>query len=274
MSDHYQVLGVERDATQEIISSAYRALVKAFHPDVFKGDRGYAESRLKAVNAAFDVIGDPDRRQGYDNERRLDSKTTASDRGSWKRACDFFPTLSAMESDLALISEELSATFREFLLERRAFKEAEAVRDRLVRDFSTKRFGENDQLQKAGLTSLRMGRRSFAVSINQACNLIGDDDPDVILKRLAKDHPEDAMSVYLACDLDRYLPKVKNPSFRPGLYKIGSGLRFRILPDASVMVFYANGHELEDYRHVPSLKGLLVIYQETESAIEPMDGDK
>lgn len=62
--DFYQILGVNRDASDKDISSAYRKLARQFHPDVTGGDRD-AEARFKEVNAAHDVLGDPDKRAAY-----------------------------------------------------------------------------------------------------------------------------------------------------------------------------------------------------------------
>lgn len=62
--DFYQILGVGRDASERDISSAYRRLARQYHPDVTGGDRD-AEARFKEVNAAHDVLGDPDKRAAY-----------------------------------------------------------------------------------------------------------------------------------------------------------------------------------------------------------------
>ena len=61
----YNTLGVRRDATQEQIRSAYRKLARKLHPDLNPGDRT-AEERFKRVSAAYDLLGDPDRRARFD----------------------------------------------------------------------------------------------------------------------------------------------------------------------------------------------------------------
>jgi molecular chaperone DnaJ len=63
-NDYYKVLGVERKASQEDIKKAYRKLARQFHPDT-NSDPG-AEARFKEISEAYDVLGDPEKRKGYD----------------------------------------------------------------------------------------------------------------------------------------------------------------------------------------------------------------
>jgi len=65
VTDYYQTLGVRRDADQETIKRAFRKLARANHPDTNKGDPE-AESRFKAINEAYTVLSDPEKRRKYD----------------------------------------------------------------------------------------------------------------------------------------------------------------------------------------------------------------
>ena len=66
MEDLYEVLGVQRTATQSEIKSAYRKLAIKYHPDKNPGDKA-AEEKFKKITAAYDVISDETKRRQYDS---------------------------------------------------------------------------------------------------------------------------------------------------------------------------------------------------------------
>jgi molecular chaperone DnaJ len=68
--DYYAVLGVSSTATQKEITKAYRKLARELHPDANPGDAA-AEERFKEVSAAYDIVGDEEKRKKYDEVRRL-----------------------------------------------------------------------------------------------------------------------------------------------------------------------------------------------------------
>ena len=75
--DPYQELGVSRTASADEIRKAFRKLAKQHHPDT-NPDNKAAEERFKRVSAAFDIVGDPDKRKKFDaGEIDADGRETA-----------------------------------------------------------------------------------------------------------------------------------------------------------------------------------------------------
>ena len=64
-TDYYEVLGVDRQADDKALKSAYRKLAMQFHPDRNPGDKT-AEAKFKEINEAYDVLKDPQKRAAYD----------------------------------------------------------------------------------------------------------------------------------------------------------------------------------------------------------------
>jgi len=65
--DPYKVLQVDPDAEPEILQAVFRRLAQKYHPDVMPGPEG--QRRMIAINAAWEILGDPHKRAAYDRER-------------------------------------------------------------------------------------------------------------------------------------------------------------------------------------------------------------
>jgi len=76
--DYYEIMGIQRDASQDEIKRAYRKLARKYHPDVSK--EADAEARFKEVGEAYEVLKDAEKRAAYD-------KLGAN----WKAGQDFEP---------------------------------------------------------------------------------------------------------------------------------------------------------------------------------------
>lgn len=76
--DYYEILGINRDATQDAIKQAYRRLARKYHPDVSK--EADAEKKFKDLGEAYEVLKDPEKRAAYDKFGK-----------NWQNGQDFEP---------------------------------------------------------------------------------------------------------------------------------------------------------------------------------------
>lgn len=74
--DPYKTLQVDSEAEDEVIQAAYRRLARKYHPDVAPGAE--AAARMAAINAAWELLGDPVKRALYDRERAAAARAAAA----------------------------------------------------------------------------------------------------------------------------------------------------------------------------------------------------
>lgn len=64
--DYYEVLGVDRGASEAEIKKAYRKLARQYHPDMNPDNKEEAEQKFKEIHEAYEVLGNPEKRRQYD----------------------------------------------------------------------------------------------------------------------------------------------------------------------------------------------------------------
>ncbi len=123
--DFYRVLGVSRDASDDAIKKAYRKLVFQHHPDR-NPDSAQAEPKIREINAAYEVVGDPEKRRSYD--RLTWGEETARD-----EAAD--PAVILDEMEKKLFDEGRKEVFAVLMKDVKRIKaELAVVRERTVAD--------------------------------------------------------------------------------------------------------------------------------------------
>ncbi|HXF91306.1 MAG TPA: DnaJ domain-containing protein [Nitrospiraceae bacterium] len=153
--DYYRVLGVPREASDEDIKKAYRRLVFQHHPDRNPG-KADAEAKIREINEAYEVIGDPESRRTYDRLRwgaepreeavdpsvlREEMENKLFEEGRKELFAVLIKDIRRIKTELALIRERTVAaqgydTFREDLVADRA---AEIMEEFLSPEMETRK---------------------------------------------------------------------------------------------------------------------------------------
>jgi len=76
--DYYQILGINKDASQEDIKKAFRKLALKLHPDANPNNKEEAEKKFKEIGEAYAILGDPEKRARYDQFGTADTADTGA----------------------------------------------------------------------------------------------------------------------------------------------------------------------------------------------------
>jgi molecular chaperone DnaJ len=123
--DFYRVLGLSRDASDDAIKKAYRKLAFQHHPDR-NPDSTQAQAKIRDLNAAYEVIGDPEKRRTYD-------RLNWGDEGARDEAVD--PAVMLDEMEQKLFDEGRKELFAILMKDvKRVKAELAVIRERTVAD--------------------------------------------------------------------------------------------------------------------------------------------
>ena len=83
MKNFYHILGLSLEPApeQQLIEAAYRALVKLYHPDVYKGDKKSLKRKISEINEAYDTLSDNKKRE----DRRRKAKRAKGEKRREKK---------------------------------------------------------------------------------------------------------------------------------------------------------------------------------------------
>lgn len=214
--NYYAVLGVSLQASQEDIKKAYRKLALQFHPDRNRGDR-QVEHKIREVNAAYEVLGDPEARKTYDRLRlgyvapimsRRDTEPEPDESVS--------PSIILQRMEATLKEESRKQLFMVLIRNTQKIKEElEIIRERVIRAQGYDTFLEKivrqrgrevlDELVSEELKQRR--ERLVDVAVDMVCSAVpgsiqGADQMDQVRRSLGQSYQEGWIQGYeQACEL-------------------------------------------------------------------------
>ena len=185
--DFYEILGVAHDVSDEEIKKAYRKLVLQYHPDRNPGSTT-AEEKIREINAAYEVVGDPEKRRSYDRLRFGDEVRTETpdlglilqqmeeklfDEGRKELFARLIKDTKRIKQELAVVRERTVKvqgydTFKEDIVAERAAEllpefvtaEMEARADRLC-DVAVQMMASQGVVRKDDLSAVNSMRQHF-----------------------------------------------------------------------------------------------------------------
>jgi len=199
-SDHYQTLCVLPNAEHIVIVAAYRALAGQYHPDRWKGNQAEATAKMAEINVAYAIIGDPEKRKAYDDQRKTTHATfneseDATDQAfddaiqafedKWQTACDVFPDLITTRKNLEKTSHKLAFAFVVHLIENKPFKVRNELAQEMERNFLESHFGTNQQILDYAKELIKWGFKDAIKRLNEFVDVLGSDiESTAIIKRI------------------------------------------------------------------------------------------
>ena len=201
MQDYYAILNVLPDADAAVISAAYKALIKKYHPDIFKGDKNFAHQFTRGLNEAYEILSNPEKREQYDAQRAAagikeeytpepEPEENFQD-SDWDLAVSYFPILEDECQSLNTLSPKLAFTYQAVLLESKNFSESTILAEHLKKNFLSKYFGANQQIQALGENLILTREREASKYLNRTISVLGKSaDIQKIKAELLKRFPQ------------------------------------------------------------------------------------
>ena len=195
--DYYAVLGIARDAEDVVIAAAYKAMVKKYHPDVYKGSKAEANKKIREINEAYDTLSDPKKRAAYDKSTDSESEgigdyetfedgddTSTILAEDWAIVVEYLPDAEESRKRLGKLSQSSALYFQILILELKAGEKQQEIADLVRAIFLERYFGTNPQLHKFVEQLLLKGHRVIAREINKAIKVLGSDASKSIIDNI------------------------------------------------------------------------------------------
>ena len=192
---------------QQLIEAAYRALVKLYHPDVYKGDKKSLKRKISEINEAYDTLSDNKKREDYDKNLKkiqidksfqftddefedkdlFNSKYIDED---WEIALLVYPELEKIKENLLKYSLKLSFQFQFYLLETKEFNKLTNVESRFKDAFLERKFGTSLEIKSLSRFLIENNYKKNAKYLNKLIQVIGTRSEKRIIKTFFEQFPE------------------------------------------------------------------------------------
>jgi len=201
MKNYYHILGLSFEANPEleVISAAYKALVKLYHPDIFKGEKKFQKRKITEINEAYEFLSSPERKFSYDIKLEKFQKKNSSDLlnedfedsdifddkyidNDWEIAQIVYPELTSIQKKLSMYSKQISLQYQFYLLETKDFHNYQQISKLFINSFLDRKFGNSKRIKKLAGFLIENNLKKQALYLNKLIKVIGGSSETRILK--------------------------------------------------------------------------------------------
>lgn len=209
MKNYYHILGLSFESKPEtqLISAAYKALIKLYHPDVFKGDKKTLNRKITEINEAYEILKDKKKKNIYDEKLKKFQQDKSFDYSDeefedtdqfnkkymdqdWEIALLVYPELERNKKILSKYSQKLSLQFQFYLLETKEFYKFEIIKKRFINAFLERKFGTSEEIKAFSKILIENGFKKNAIYLNKLIKVIGYNSEKRIIRTFFKQFPD------------------------------------------------------------------------------------
>jgi len=209
MRNFYHILGLSFEAQPEnqVISAAYKALVKLYHPDVFKGEKKEQKRKISEINEAYEILNNHESKLKYDKKlenflkknyskfsnEEFDDNSEFDEKfidDDWEIALIVYPELIDYKNNLSNYSKQLALQFQFYLLETKEFHKLEKVSEFFIDSFLERKFGRSKKIKVLSKFLIEEGEKEPALFLNKLIRVIGASSESRIISTFFEDHEE------------------------------------------------------------------------------------
>ena len=209
MKNYYHILGLSFESNPEnsLIDAAYKALVKLYHPDIYKGNNRDLKRKITELNEAYEILSNANKKKKYDEQLSFFHKKNSYDfsdlhledtekfndkffNNDWEIATIVYPELEEKIYKLNLYSKKLTLQFQFYLLETKKFHKNSDIMNRFINAFIEKKFGSSRLINKLSRFLIENKKKKEALYLNKLVKVVGSKSEKKIVDAFFKHYPK------------------------------------------------------------------------------------
>ena len=209
MKNYYHILGLSFESKPEnsLINAAYKALVKLYHPDIFKGNNKDLKRKITEINEAYETLSNTEKKKKYDEQLNFFHKNNLYDfselnledtekfnekffNNDWEIASIVYPELEERILKLDLYSKKLTLQFQFYLLETKKFHQNKEIMNKFIDAFIEKKFGSSKLITKLSKFLIENKNKKETLYLNKLVKVVGSKSEKKIVDAFFKQFPD------------------------------------------------------------------------------------